>query len=434
MIAVFLFMAIASPVSAAEIDTDTWFPVLDYTTVDNSGYVFITVNKSETVSFDLFGIRACYSFDILCNITGDRTDLGAQVTVNGRTFDLKVLHIGDYLYRLYGNVAGGLADTKVDLTITSAATTYVTFYQFDVLSVKHSSFPEMGQFAVNDYSGSTGFIQMSDSETPVYHRFRVNGSGEIYPYSFYGYFYPYNWKKYEYIDMFFTISALSIDSISVYSGDIGLPFELSYFDLSSGSWYTSGYHENTFETDGSVISSSGEYDFDSNERTVSFYCRIYVKDLDPDTATTPCVKITGEYNAHKATESAYIQLDSVTGHVQTDDINPLHYYFQDLYRKLGNWFGKVIDALDGDTAPGNEFQDELAPEIDQIQQDQAILDSVPRPNMGTLELPDYSMITGGTPLITLVLGTVMQSPGIGMIMSIGMGACMVSYLIFGKRG
>lgn len=453
--------AVVTPVAAAETAVDSWFPVLDYATPNDSGNMFAYFNGSGTFNFKVQGTRAFYGFDILCNIN-DVTS--ASVVIDGRTFALNVLHIGDDLYRFYGNVGGGLTKNNFDLVLTSSGDSYCTFLKVDVLSVAHSSYDDVGFFAVGSASGNSPFQYMNTPGVGVSYNFGGESSsamGDDYTV----YTYVSNWKKYDYVDIFFSIRALSLASLSVYCGDRALPFVISYFDSGADTWYQ-----------GDQVDSGVNQETIGNIRDFAGYVRVDLRDLDLSSSASLCLEYHGTYLVNNVRNS--FSLQAVTGYVDTNTINPLQIYFSNLTTSLKGWFSSLgstvstgfsnlnswLDtqtstivsavnskftslkswietqtstleaAIRGDASAGDEFNEDLQEQASDLADVGAVMDSVERPDIDEVDVSVDAYIDPSVLSTSMEgLAAVMNNELILSILMMSLVMAVASYVLYGKR-
>lgn len=225
---------------SAESD-DGFFDVLQFGTANGSGSQVVT----GAVPFDVVYQTTAEPFFYVDAVIVSPTMVFLEY--NGQPLTRQIINYsnGSYRFRMYGNLVGdpsGYLSFRVTSPGNNGATVSVIFEQLRVSSMNHSqSFkPTVGTVFASPYEWVPSET-MPDSSTPATITFKSNNVSFAYDYfaklSF------DTWQLYDYLDVYFTIRAASINSISVQLGDVFVPYELTYLDsglVPDSSWGSDG--------------------------------------------------------------------------------------------------------------------------------------------------------------------------------------------------
>lgn len=328
---VVLMSCLVSPVSATS-DDDTFMNVLDFSTVNDSG--------SQVVSGS-FPIRATYRTSaepfryVDMVISSDIADM----TVTYAGYQLNTVLISNaygYTYRVYGDLVGD-PNGYLDFYISGSSGSTAIFEQLRVTSLDYSQsvIQSTGKLFCNHPEYGTYTEEMSTPQADVRITF------DIYQYfdttTFLSQVTPLEWEKFDYVDLFITVSCSSIDSITAKLDYSSVPYTITYLD--------SEYFAD--------IPSDGETDLKTSEYRMCI--RLDVRGLDRTSVADPYVEITGTY-APGVLDDQYIMLTGVTGIVCADVPSELGTFWQRLQGFLVALFG-AGDPEAGEAAATQEQVD-----------------------------------------------------------------------------
>lgn len=437
-VALIFVFSLAAPASATETEA-VFTDLLDFGYVNNLTSNFYTFNAGTTsVFYNLPSYSNVRYIDILFRSSGGAPSQ-LQAVVGNVTVTLTLVSLGDALYRAYGRLTSG-SDSKVTVNYTCSATNYVEFLKFDV-----SSYP-IEPFVIDSYCQISSvayenLIHYVPTDSINYRLFDATNM-EAYDSAFTLTLYVDDWQKYDYIDFSLLCAVQSITSIGAFCGDNIIPVDY-----------------NTTENSSYILP-----DF-------QIYARIDLTGIDRTTSDTPCLRITGQWspgwvntismlgtNAFICTGENvpervwYLTLKSIiqngfnnmstwftnqTSAIQTQ-FTQLKTSISSNFTNLNTWIKNqttsIVNAINGDTAPGDQFQDEVQEELDELDQAQAVMDSVTKPAIEDIDVSVDQYVSQAdievlaTPMAVFFEGEIFSKV---IIMSILLAT--VSYTLYGKK-
>lgn len=475
-----LFTALASPVAASETGI-SWINLLDYGTLNNTGYNHFDFTGQGTANFPLPDSMISGYVDIIFKANSSVTQV---LDLNGSP--LTLISLGDFTYRAFGkpepHTVGSIKFTFV--LSSSSAWCYLTVLSCRMSLSNTMYYPGTGQLAVGTSYWSSSFVTMPDANTPatVY----IDDASSTYPThsDFVAYIYPGGFKRYDYMDLYLQLRCTAINSFDVMLGDTYIPFEMSYFYNSTGDWVPFNPDVDTYIP---VVANEME--------NVNIVVRLDLSSIDRTTSDSVRLTIRGQYQDNNSRQ--YVSLQSVTGFIDAPGQSTFAYWMMkissyitggfsdlnewlydmhgttisiledfmtniqnnfvllnnnitsnfDLFRKdvsdrftwLKNWINAQTDTLEaairGDSAPGDAFQDDVFEKDQQFNDMAAVMDSVNKPSLDSINVnvdqyvaaADITLLT--SPLLVFLTGDIF-----GPIIIMTLILATVSYVLYGKRG
>ncbi|MBE6979224.1 MAG: hypothetical protein E7431_02480 [Ruminococcaceae bacterium] len=404
-VALIVVMCMVAPVNAASIDNDIFIDVLDY----NTDKINIRTLSGDTnsVSFTLPSWIPVRYIDTTVTITGVLPSRISCV-VGSSTSTLTCEHIIGGLYRVYGFCQG--SSNSLTISFEISGTCWVTFHRFEMSPSVTTTYDIEAycEIVSAEYNSTIHYVPTDE----INHR--IFDSTDVYTDTFfYCYIWSDDWKLYDYIDFQLMFSCLEITSVTAVMGSINVPLSVSYIDGTS---------------------------IDGN----SFYysMRMDVTGLDRTSNDYPMIVLMGRLNTGILNS---VQFANCSGHVAINNFNPLFYYFSNLITSVSAGFSNVnawissqtnaiVSAIRGDSAPGNNFQDDVSQKDSELKDMVAIMDSVSKPDINNIsvEVNDYvdpnilaSSMSG--------ISTVAASPIFSDVLLMAIILATAGYVLYGKR-
>lgn len=378
-----------------------WVNVFDYASANGSGSNYFQFSNSTTVVYDTGIGSLVRRVDILINSAG--ADI-TSASLNGT--GLYVLPLDDSVFRIYGSVSN-ITTGKFSLTLKASGTAYCEIISFKVSGLYYVTYPITGQISVDWAPGSsTGFVAMPDANTTA-EVFWGGGSATDSVSSFSAWVYPNSWKEYDYIDFSFFIRAQSIDSLTVTHNGNYVPFDISYLDTVSQTWYDPN-------------NSSPEFNFvDLTEVYISL--RIDVSGLDKGSSSLPRIGITGQYRNDNRNNR--LALYDVVGHVNADSENPIIH-----------WLKKIYSALIGEGSGAGEAGSTIESQAGELEGIGDALGDVTKPDIDDLDGSLDDLVSPEqVDAVGAVFSPLFQNNTILHILIMSLTLALVSYVLYGKR-
>lgn len=348
--AVVLICSLAVPSYAAEYDNVSYLNVMEFVDIDQYS---LAVGQTE-VTIPLPIRSLYYSVDILLSWFTPSANVppsNVYIKRGNSLIPLSFVAVSFDTYRIFGDFERINLDS-ITLVFDVSVASQVYFRSFFVNYFKTSIFD----------STISGNITWNGEDRPI-----SIGSGisftATWPSESSLYLRPSDWNKYDYLDVSLYMDVYSISSVAVDFGGIKVPFSISH------------------------ITSEG-----STANNFYFVIRIDLRGLDRASTSIPEIII--EFDSHTEYLNQVSILNCI-GIIDADTINPLPYFFGQLFDKLGSWFSslnasvdswgqQIVDSLTGDSSAADQFKDQ----IDQSNQDLADMSSV----MNSFTTPDINSI------------------------------------------
>ena len=409
---VILGFSLVVPANAASTE-DNYFSVLDYATANGSGtnQFGSSSTYTATATYDIpFRPYIRYADIVFTSADGDPS----SVTINGRS--LTLVKISSRLFRAYGSFTVIGSVISLAFTSSTAGVAY-NIISFDVGTYSSMCYDETGFFATGGVGWSKSFSYMNNSSSPATQYFESLSNQPLMT-SFYAYVYPENFRKYDSMDIYLKLRCRSIDSISVNFDHVSVPFDVSYFSLSTGDWVLYTPNDGNWHV--------GVYDY--NE--VFIMLHLDLSSLDRTVGSYPQITITGQYIENNAGQ--YLSLVSVVGHVTVSPPSPVLTYFYDLKLSLEGWFSSLISSLSGNTSSGDEFKDESDSLISDLGDISASMDAVQRPSMENIDVSFSGDLSEATSVMGALFTVVFSSSWLSTIFMASVTLGLISYILYGK--
>ena len=295
------------PASAAE-TSGNYFNVLDYTGYDDGLSNTFDVEGSKTVIYNLspyLGSFPVYGVELTYSYVGVQPSISSFM-LNNTSFSVTSSLVSSGLVRVRGDFSGSVG-SSFTLTFDASVTT-VTIHSFNVYTVGVSDAPISGTM----YGGNSQvFFDGVSSSTinPEYGTvLQINTDW---------------WRNYDYADLYLTLEALGINSISAILQETAtgvkynIPYELNYL--------------NTF--------------FDSTQlRPYDVQLRFDLSGLDHASIGDAILRI--EFELDYTGSSAFsCTMNSFRGFVFSDPIDADTKWHQVLFNNLSNWLLTIYSAI-----------------------------------------------------------------------------------------
>lgn len=407
-VALILVFSLAAPVRADEVAS--YVNLLDYITFNSNGTNLVTFTGSTTLSVEM-PYRMCITYiDITLLCYGGRPTLASAGRNTSAMANLNVIKVNDRVYRIYGHLDGGYYD-NLHLKLTD--NNYGSQSSWYVIGATASNVScQTSQDSVKGEIRDTHDGMLNDSGTwtagsgPLLLQGEASGNSSLQCK-----FWILNWERYDYFDLIFEVSCYSINSISAYAGTVAIPCDYTFID--AGTSYGADYY---------------------------ITCRLDLRGLDK-TGDDPYLIV--YFAGVEGINDVYI--DSGTGIVIEQGVSPDVYWYQKLFTAISSGFTNVktwiqnqttaiVNAINGDTSSADDFQDEVQEELDELDQAQAVMDSVTKPAINQIDVsvdqyvPQTDIQVLVSPMAVFLEGEIFSKI---IMMSIMMAT--VSYVLYGKR-
>lgn len=317
-------------------------------------------------------------------------------------YGLTVTHIKDTLYRVYGQVTTQrISDIYLTFNCSGSGPSYCTIYSFRManntgLVTDIEAYCEI--VADNGYNSTIHYVPTDE----INHRYISTETSEQFSNGYSLYIHTNDWRKYDYIDFTFFLGVYSITSISANFGSTIIPVEVN--EISN-----TNLGENVF-----IVT-----------------IRMDLTGIDRSISATPFLNIHGllDYDMENI-----ISFQACSGHILSGSRSPLLYFFGQLESWILNLGDRIVAAVGGNSSSANEFQSQLNQELDRLDQAQAVMDSVTKPAIDSIDVSVDQYVSQAdiqvlaTPLSIFFKGEIFSKI---IIMSILLAT--VSYTLFGKK-
>lgn len=404
---VLFIVLIAIPVSAAEPNDNNFVNVLNYTSFDSDGDNFFTVNNtSKEMIVPLPSYDYVRYVDLLIFTSGGSFDVTAAVGSNTQE-SLTVEQISNNFYRVYGELTFRRG-SEMKFIFTTTANRYLEVLQFRYASERSNSFDIEAYCTINtaDYENTIHYVPTDT----------INGRSWVsdadIENSFYQlYFWVEDWRKYDYIDVQLMLDVASVHSISGMMGGDNIDLDISY--IGGQQWDSNMYYV-----------------------TIGIDCTQFSRTTEDD----PMVVIQG--NVKYQTTNG-VTVFNVSGKIFRTELNNLAVYFSNLnsvidsnFQSLKVWIQNqttaIVNAINGDTSAGEQFQDEVSERDEELENMAAIMESVPKPNLDNINFNvdvDYNAVLP----LTFSLHKLMTNSIFSSVFLFAFILAIASYILYGKR-
>lgn len=313
LVLILCFCAWAQPAAASEFSNDSWFDVLDYSTLNNSGGNVASIKTNDYVAYTLPSALIVHDVDMLVYSNDPIRYARLRRWVGDSTsFALNVESLGDNLYRITGD-AVGYSFAGLYLTFTfSSGSGNIQIQRLNLLTVSSEHYTTIAT-ATGTYGDGEeiNFVKDPEDLTPAYQYFDFRNYNVDTPFVCQIYF--EEWKKFDYIDIILSSSVKSIESVYAHFGNILVPVDLCFLESSD------------------QVSS----------RFIA--ARLDLRGLDHALDWLPYLEFTGNLGGGALN---VLSIASVSGYLIGNDVDPLFFYFYQLYDKLQSYFGALGQVID----------------------------------------------------------------------------------------
>lgn len=215
-----------------------------------------------------------------------------------------------------------------------------------------------------------------------------------------------DWQKFDYLDFQIICTVKSITSVSATFGDIVLPFSVSQIG-----------------------------DDSSGRMTILISVRIDLRGLDRSTSYVPTLIITGNSNLDYLNA---FKLADCSGYVQYN-INPLFYYFKNLFIKLDSSFQSLANVISNainpsDDGDAEQFQEVLIYQAGELDDIANVMESLDKPDPDSLNVNlDSFALNANISGVGSVLAVPMRNELLLQVLIMTFTFALVGYVLFGKR-
>lgn len=385
-LAVALIVVLAVPVSADEGNEGGWIDLLETATVNDSGNNLITTAETST----FFRIKTpqymrLTKMDMILTHPSGQAPKAVKVRYNGGFYTLTMVKLDAYTTRVYGdNIPDTLyADVVIELVRYGTSTATYEILSCRVTPLVKQDFPAEGTLSM--YYGDPSPLALPNS-------FTVEGDGSVGAYEYK--LIPVaitDWRKYDSVTIFGSISQMALNSFRAAIGNKGLPYDISYMESiptgtdSQGGFfyeYVSGTETNYYNVEGVPDEFSHEEgaaageDWNSSVVTyggaVLYTITIDLRGIDRNTAGNlncyfTCVANPGIGYA--------FNVQNVSGSIETADTTEITWWTR-FTNFMNDLFGsKDSGALDDLESSSDSISDNASQIHDFEQSQQAVLDN-----------------------------------------------------------
>lgn len=409
------------PVKATVLDKPGWFNVLDIAnaqcdtgTILGPSYIArVAGRNTDTISFPLPQYTDCVYVDIL--FRSDSSSPG--ISFGGESIPITLISDDDYkLYRAYGMVYFYVDVLSFDYTWSGGW--WLDILSFNVCTTEPNGTDIEAYCELNaapDYQRTIHYVPGDE----INHRI-IESTNTIADTYLLSYIWTDEWRKYDIIDFQLMYDIFDITSVTAVMGNTNVPLEVSYVKGTS---------------------------IEGN----TFYCSFSmdVSGLDKSSSDYPMIIVYGRLDLATLNSVDFV---NCSGRVIGTDLNPLTYFLKSINSRLTSilqvvnvhssnlrsWISSqtdaIVSAIRGDTAPGNDFQDQVSDKDSELKDMAAVMDSVTKPDLNdiSVEVNDYvdpnilaSSMSG--------ISSVAASPIFSDVLLMAIILATAGYVLYGKR-
>lgn len=417
-----LFLAVAVlcscmtvTVGASEVEMQQLINVLEFDTVNGSGNYYLTGSKgAASASFSLpYGTLVRY-IDMYIS-TNNQAFESINWEVNGTDFPLTVEEVyGSTYYRVYGQVSGGYTDTiKLDFKWVNSGNYKLQFYSLHVSAQTFSGHSAPSTLTLVTWEKLSATQETGTSSVMLVSTAGSTGNGITIGVSdFLIGVHNSDWQKYDRMNFTFMVSAATVNNITCTISNQLVPCEISFVEGTLPSY-------DSFWVEGSDGENSVFYEIDVSV-DLSGVNRTLTDDL------IVCV----EGTAGRVAVALYDSRGYTIAELPEAEVS----WLQRIWNALGDGFQSVVDAIKGDTGAADEFNDQVQDELDELEQDQAVIDSMTTPDVEDIVgNVDIDADAGeGIGFIGDVFNALWGSP-LSLIFLYSGTFALIAYVLYGRR-
>lgn len=253
-------------------------------------------------------------------------------------------------YRIYGSCPNYVL-SAVRFNFTVSAETIIEFKTLRVCSLYGATHFSLVAKLNLQYGGQSQTDVMPDIRKAVTLSFdSLTEEGSAIPDPFYGYIYLVGWQKFDFVDVFFSISGADTTGIAAFIKDIALPMELYYVDSSGSVVYPSSEYstfegvehssDNTSDVEfNGIISSSESYYVHSESKMI--VARVDLRGLDRSMNFTPVIAFRG----YRGTGAISVSVTDYSGYICAELPNGDLIWYQKIYKSVVDGFSDLKSFL-----------------------------------------------------------------------------------------
>lgn len=394
---------LAVPALAAE--DSTWYNMLDYGTLNNTGNHFIWMDSGSSFTYNMPFLGQVRKVDILVSSTYSFTKV--ELSRNGSTWvQADCYTLGTDLKRIvFDGALSGEGYILVRITSPSSVI-YLTVVSFKISFLETDTFasPVYGNVKHGPQHITTSQFTFAGGES--YSSKVTLGNGTTGTYSFEAELYFTDWYKFDFLSFAIDSKVSSVTAIAAYVNGQSVPIQVvspPYAGIKPDYWFYSvsldltGIDKN-YSNSGSSVEDS------------------------------LVVVFNGSYQDGDGVED-YICLAYSTGSVLVEKQSVISYWFF----QLESWFDELISAVGGSN-DASGVQDSINSAVGELEQAGAALDAVQRPDIGHVNIDVAGMVDpAGLSGVASIVGLFTGNTLIYSIMLMFLTLALISYIIFGKR-
>lgn len=469
---------------------------LDYGFPNNGTTGLVGVYSStQDVRFTI-PYNIVYYVDIVAVITGQfPTSIsflpGGQLS---SATDLNFEHIGNNLFRIYGNCNPNLFADFFTLRFDTTES-YVNFMSVRFLVSPFGNY-KVGVEGVGSYPGGSFNISKDWGDQRPTTTTIVNDGTDFNNRDFYLYLQPKEWKKYDFIEYQLSLMVSDITSISCVMGNINIPIDVSYtqFSNSDSSYYltlsfdvsnldrtsddypmviieghvvfdgvssvsltnSKGYINLNSGSDLTLFLSNLKYFFSSQFNSLYSWIQEQSNLLSTEFYDL-IISISMEFTNLKSSDSSLfsdLKNSMVAGF--GDLKNSMVASFGDLINKTSSQFSwtrsetsthfnnlnlwiidqtyAIVSAIRGDTSPGDSFQNKVDQKDQQMDEMAAVMDSVQKPDIDQINVSvDQYVSQADIHVLASPMAVFFEGELFSQVIIMSILLATVSYVLYGKR-
>lgn len=475
VVLIFVF-SLAAPVMASSVAGSNFYELLDYGGIDGGNiYFFTSPAGGRSVSLNLPAYGAVYYYDVLFRYSGG-TVSGVTANIGSTSTALTIIAVGSGLYRAYGSSTGGSGDS-INLTFTNSAASYIELKSVKVSSLKvdHFTTDSYCQIISLEYNETIHFVP-TDS---INHRYVDASYFDEVDSQFTMALTVTDWQKFDYIDFEMYLSVDSISSISASQGDIILKtvscetnndnstlsdyriyatLDLTGADRTSniipsiiitGHWSvgwinfvsmvgTSGFvqisERNPYTTHLINIANGIVSGFANLQIWISNQTTSFVNSISEQTTLISNAILEQTSSINNYIEATRSNLLTVLNRIDSTISTKISLVISTIQSSITEQTTKLESAIRGDTSSGDAFQGEVQEELDELDQAQAVMDSVTKPAIEDINVSvDKYVSQADINVLASPMAAFFENQLFSRMIIMSILLATVSYVLYGKR-
>lgn len=402
-----LLCTFAVPVSATEEDYGV-IEVLDFC-MPNDGVTARVYSGTMPASFTLDTARSIRYIDIVFAVPDGETPttVSASIAKTGSVFaDLTIINIRDNIWRAYGTCD---IFTQGFFIAVGSGISWVEFMSVRVSYSALTGTDETGTCVISalGYSATINYIP-----TDLINYRSFVGDSDYENNDLMLLIQCPNWRKYDYLDIYFSLDIASLNTVSVTLGDTYIPFSSSITDSGTG-----------------VIN---HYDV---------VLRLDIREVDRTTNEELVIVVRGNVVSGG---SNFVSMDGIRGFYLSASLDSDAPWYRKLLavlnsgnantRNIWSRLGDILEALQGNTQPAEDFNADVYEQVIDLDEGKAELDKLEKPDLNT-DLGELDVSPGEYGF--LVVSEVVRGAISSEYMGFGIFCCLclgiISYLLYGRR-